>query len=77
MNVFNKFTVRSLKKNRSRTLVTIIGIALSMALITAIIQAANSGLNYLVRGETQRVGAFHGYYYNITEDLAKKSSVRS
>lgn len=72
MNVFNKFTVRSLKKNRSRTLVTIIGIALSMALITAIIQAANSGLNYLVRGETQRVGAFHGYYYNITEDLAKK-----
>ena len=72
MNVFNKFTIRSLKKNRSRTFVTIIGIALSMALITAIVQAVNSGLNYLITGETAHTGAFHGFYYNITEEEAKK-----
>ena len=72
MNVFNKFTIRSLKKNRSRTLVTIIGIALSMALITAIVQAVNSGLDYLIRGETANTGAFHGFYYDITEEEAKK-----
>lgn len=72
MNVFNKFTIRSLKKNRSRTFVTIIGIALSMALITAIVQAVNSGLNFLITGETAHTGAFHGFYYNITEEEAKK-----
>ncbi len=72
MNVFSKFTIRSLKKNRSRTFVTIIGIALSMALITAIVQAVNSGLDYLIRGETAHTGAFHGFYYNISEEEAKK-----
>ena len=44
-NVFHSFTRQSLKKNRSRTIVTIIGILLSMALLTAVIQAVNSGLS--------------------------------
>ena len=33
MNVFNKVTLASLKKNRTRTVVTIIGIMLSAAMI--------------------------------------------
>ena len=65
MNVFHKFTRMSLLRNKSRTLVTIIGIMLSMALVTAVIEGANSGVQYLVRAETARTGAFHGYYYDV------------
>ena len=32
MNIFNKVTLESLKKNRTRTIVTIIGIMLSAAM---------------------------------------------
>ena len=39
MNIFHCLTRRALAKNRTRTLVTIIGITLSMALFTAVIQA--------------------------------------
>lgn len=64
-NVFHSFTRQSLKKNRSRTIVTIIGILLSMALLTAVIQAVNSGLSYLRRSETLENGSYHGIYKDI------------
>lgn len=67
MNVFHRFTRASLRQNPSRTLVTIIGIVLSMALVTAVIQGAYSGIQFLVRSEEARVGSFHGYYYDLTE----------
>ena len=68
MNIFHRFTLASLKKNRVRTLVTVIGIMLSMALLTAVIEGANSGMQYLVRAETARVGAFHGYWREVEAD---------
>ena len=68
MNIFHRFTLASLKKNRVRTLVTVIGIMLSMALLTAVIEGANSGMQYLVRAETERVGAFHGYWREVEAD---------
>ena len=68
MNIFHRFTLASLKKNRVRTLVTVIGIMLSMALLTAVIEGANSGMQYLVRAETGRVGAFHGYWCEVEAD---------
>lgn len=65
MNVFHSFTRRSLRQNKMRTLVTVIGIVLSMALMTAVIEGAYSGVQFLVRWETERTGAFHGFYYDI------------
>ena len=80
MNIFHRFTLVSLKKNRVRTLVTIIGIMLSMALLTAVIEGANSGMQYLVRAETERVGAFHGYWREVEADkvseLARAEDVK-
>lgn len=80
MNIFHRFTLASLKKNRVRTLVTIIGIMLSMALLTAVIEGANSGMQYLVRAETERVGAFHGYWREVEADkvseLARAEDVK-
>ncbi len=73
MNVFHRFTRASLRKNPSRTLVTVVGIMLSMALVTAVIQGACSGVRFLVRSEEERVGAFHGYYYNLTAEEAEQA----
>ena len=36
MNIFNKVTLQSMKKSRTRTIVTIIGVILSAAMITAV-----------------------------------------
>ena len=36
MNLLNKLTIKNLKLNKKRTIVTIIGIMLSVALITAV-----------------------------------------
>lgn len=70
MNIFLKFTLASLKKNRTRTLVTVIGILLSMALLTAVIEGANSGFQYLLRAETLRNGSYHAYYGEVkSEDV--------
>ncbi|MGN0423843.1 MAG: ABC transporter permease [Acetatifactor sp.] len=65
MNIFQKYTARSLMKNKSRTIVTIIGILLSTAMVTAVIQAANSGLEYLKRVEIEENGAYHALFRNI------------
>jgi len=35
MNIVNKVTIRHLKENKRRTLVTIIGVIISVAMITA------------------------------------------
>ena len=68
MNVFQRYTLASLKKNRSRTLVTIIGIVLSMALITAVIEGAFSGVSFLIRSEEARLGRFHAFYYSLSPE---------
>lgn len=68
MNVFRSFTRRSLIEKRSRTLVTIVGIILSMSLFTAVIEGAYSGLQYLVRVEEARTGRFHGFFYEMDEE---------
>ena len=61
-----------MRRNRSRKLVTIIGTMLSMAMFTAVVEAVYSGMQYLVRAETVRVGAFHGYYYDMSADDVEK-----
>ena len=73
MNVFHRFSRSSLARNRIRTLATLIGIVLSMALVTAVVQGAYSGLQFLIRSEQARTGAFHGYYYGLSEEEAERA----
>lgn len=47
MNIFHKLTIETLKKNKTRTLVTIIGVILSTAMITAVTTFISSIQNYL------------------------------
>lgn len=56
MNVFHRYTRQALRKNRSRTWVTIVGIILSVALFTAVTEGAYSGVQYLVGAAEYTVG---------------------
>lgn len=74
MRIFNQLTKRMLKENKTRTLVTLIGIALSMTLLTAVIEGAVSGMNYLREAESENVGSFEAVQTDLTEKQAKKIS---
>ncbi len=65
MNLLNKLTVKNLKLNKKRTVVTIVGIVLSVALITAVASVYASGLQSLINYETNEKGAFHVVFYNM------------
>lgn len=60
MNVFSKVTLRSLMKNKTRTIVTIIGIILSVAMITAVTTSISSLKNYLTEIIISNDGDWHG-----------------
>lgn len=64
MNIFNKVTLQSLKKNKARTLVTIIGIMLSTALICAVMTSFSSVRQYSIDFMEFSDGKWHG---SITE----------
>ncbi len=74
MSVLFRYTVRTLEKNHTRTLVTLIGIALSMALLTAVIEGCYSGVQFLIRGTEADVGRFHGSFMNLDPEEAKQVS---
>lgn len=59
MNIFNRVTLESMKKSRTRTIVTVVGAALSAALITAVATFSVSLLDYMVSGATQKYGGWH------------------
>ena len=66
MSVMTSFTRRSLAKNRMRTVVSIIGIALSVALITAIWTTVAS----LQQGLYQRTIATEGWWQVYVQGAA-------
>ena len=59
MDLLNKLTIKNLKLNKKRTIVTIIGIILSVALITAVASMYSSGIKSLINFETREKGNFH------------------
>lgn len=66
--VFWRFAERSLKLNRSRTIVSIIGIALSCALITAIFTSVATLYEGLLKAEIVTEGAWQVELVNVPED---------
>ena len=65
MNVFHKVALQGLKKNRTRTFVTIIGVALSAALFTAVATFGTSLLQYLVRGSSAKYGGWYVEFVDV------------
>lgn len=67
MNIFHAYTRKTLRLNKTRTLVTIIGIVLSVALITAVAEGAYSGLVYMRRVTEATIGSFSALYEHMTD----------
>lgn len=65
MNLLKKLTIKNLKLNKKRTIVTIIGIMLSVALITAVATIYSSMIKSLIKFETYQKGHFHVAFYDV------------
>ena len=58
MNAMTNFTLKSLRANKVRTLVTVAGVALAAALLTAVLTTYASLNDYLYRSEEALAGTW-------------------
>ena len=68
MSIVTKLTIRHLMENRKRTIVTILGIAASTALISAILLGVFSFFKFFGTVSVQTDGRGHASFKEITED---------
>jgi putative ABC transport system permease protein len=71
VNLLNSLTWRSLKLNRKRTIVTVIGIILSTAMICATITIAASFQDLFIRQAKQTDGNFHATFNDVNPAQVK------
>lgn len=74
MNIFQKVTLRYLKENRTRTLVTIVGMILSAAMFTAVTTSISSLRNYLINSTIYTEGNWYGAAYGLSAEQKEKLS---
>lgn len=74
MNIFHKVALQSLRKNRTRTAVTIIGVILSAAMITAVITFGVSLLHYMAQGAAQKYGDWHVAFLDADPAFAQEQA---
>lgn len=67
MNLLDQLTIKNLKLNKKRTIVTVIGIMLSVALLTAVATMYSSAIKSLINYETYQKGDFHVAFYDVPE----------
>lgn len=71
MNIIARLTVKHLLENRKRTVVTILGIAIATALISAILLGVFSFFKFFGYLATETDGNVHAAYYEVTKEQAK------
>lgn len=74
MNIFHKIALEGLKKNRTRTLVTIIGVVLSTVMITGVTTFGVSLLDYMARGAIQKYGGWGAAFLNVDASFVQERS---
>ena len=74
MNIFHKIALEGLKKNRTRTLVTIIGVVLSAVMITGVTTFGVSLLDYMARGAIQKYGGWGAAFLNVDASFVQERS---
>ena len=77
MNIFNKVALQGLIKNRTRTVVTIIGVALAAALFTGVAAFAVSLQDYMVRGAEGKYGSWHLEVFQADTSFAEQQAGNS
>lgn len=75
MNIFHKVTLQGMKKSRTRTIVTIIGVILSAAMITGVATLGVSLLNYLANGAAHKYGGWHVEFLNVDSSFAQERTL--
>ncbi|NEW07321.1 ABC transporter permease [Paenibacillus sp. SYP-B3998] len=68
MNIVNTLTIRHLKQNKRRTLVTIIGVIISVAMVTAVATLVFSFSDLLIRQAIADTGEWHVQYQDVTKE---------
>lgn len=68
MNIVNKLTTRHLIKNKRRTLITIIGVIISVAMISAVATLGVSFLDLMKRQTIASTGEWHVQYKEISKE---------
>ena len=71
MNILNALTLRSLKLNRKRTIVTIIGIILSAAMICGTFSLAASFQDLFIQRAIKTDGNYHATFHGVKPDQTK------
>ena len=64
MKILNRLTIKNLKLNKKRTLVTIIGIILATTLITSITTLVSSFRKSMIEYQKVTQGNYHYQYIN-------------
>jgi len=72
MNIINSLTLRHMKLNKKRTIVTIIGVVLAVSLITAVPTSVISFINMMQRNEIAGTGNFHVLYNDVQNKNVSK-----
>jgi len=67
MNIVNTLTIRHLKQNKRRTLVTIIGVIISVAMVTAVATLVFSFSDLMIRQAIADTGEWHVQYQAVTK----------
>lgn len=65
MNILNKLTITNLKMNKKRTMVTIVGIVLATALITAVAGMLTSFKATMIERAKENTGNYHFVYKDV------------
>lgn len=72
MDILNKLTIKNLKLNKKRSLGTIIGTILSVALICAVSNLVSSFRETLIQNAINESGYWHIRLYNVSNDKLKR-----
>lgn len=73
MSIFRRYTLQSLRHNKSRTFVTIVGIVLSVAMITAVTTSVSSLLNYMMEVVIEDQGCWHVSVGRVDEEKLRSA----
>lgn len=74
MNIINKLTLRHLKENKRRTLVTIFGVIISVAMLTAVATLGVSFMDLMKRQAIETEGEWHVQYEDV--NLAQIEAIK-
>lgn len=68
MTLLNRLTLKNLKLNKKRTIVTVIGIILSVALLTAVASMFFSARESLIQFQKQEQGNYHYSFTSVSQE---------